>query len=48
MRLTLPYFRERRSGRYIIFSSSAGLLGIPGYARMFKHSDCYESMVVNH
>lgn len=49
MRLTLPYFRERRSGRYIIFSSSAGLLGIPGYARMFTDSTFFlEVNVVDH
>ncbi|RPB05814.1 NAD(P)-binding protein [Choiromyces venosus 120613-1] len=28
--LTLPYFRERGSGMYIVFSSTAGTLGIPG------------------
>ncbi|CUS11902.1 unnamed protein product [Tuber aestivum] len=28
--LTLPYFRERGSGMYIVFSSTAGTLGTPG------------------
>lgn len=27
---SLPYFRERQYGRYIIFSSIAGFSGIPG------------------
>ncbi|KAH8727715.1 hypothetical protein GQ44DRAFT_724782 [Phaeosphaeriaceae sp. PMI808] len=27
---SLPYFRERASGRYLIFSSTAGALGVPG------------------
>lgn len=26
----LPYFRERESGRYLIFSSTSGALGVPG------------------
>lgn len=41
MRLTLPCFRERQSGRYIIFSSPAGLLGIPGYGRMFLNPNFF-------
>jgi len=32
--LTLPYFRERGSGAYIVFSSTAGTLGIPGLGRI--------------
>jgi NAD(P)-dependent dehydrogenase (short-subunit alcohol dehydrogenase family) len=27
---TLPHFRQNRSGRYLIFSSTAGALGVPG------------------
>ena len=27
---SLPYFRERKEGRYLIFSSTAGSLGVPG------------------
>lgn len=27
---SLPYFRRRQSGRYIIFSSTSGSLGVPG------------------
>jgi NAD(P)-dependent dehydrogenase (short-subunit alcohol dehydrogenase family) len=27
---SLPHFRERRAGRYIIFSSTSGALGVPG------------------
>lgn len=27
---SLPYFRERESGRYLIFSSISGALGVPG------------------
>ncbi|KAH8689652.1 short chain dehydrogenase/reductase family protein [Talaromyces proteolyticus] len=27
---TLPHFRERSSGRYVIFSSTSGTLGVPG------------------
>jgi NAD(P)-dependent dehydrogenase (short-subunit alcohol dehydrogenase family) len=30
IQLSLPYFRKRGSGRYIIFSSTSGALGIPG------------------
>ena len=27
---SLPHFRERRTGRYLIFSSTSGALGVPG------------------
>lgn len=27
---TLPYFREQNAGRYLIFSSTSGALGVPG------------------
>ncbi len=27
---TLPHFRRNRSGRYLVFSSTAGALGVPG------------------
>jgi NAD(P)-dependent dehydrogenase (short-subunit alcohol dehydrogenase family) len=30
IQLSLPYFRERNNGRYLIFSSTAGALGVPG------------------
>lgn len=30
IQLSLPYFRQRQSGRYLIFSSTAGALGVPG------------------
>ncbi|RMD44377.1 hypothetical protein DV735_g666, partial [Chaetothyriales sp. CBS 134920] len=30
IQLTLPYFRQRRWGRYLIFSSTSGALGVPG------------------
>lgn len=30
LQLSLPYFRERESGRYLIFSSVSGALGVPG------------------
>lgn len=30
LQLTLPYFRTRRSGNYLLFSSTAGSVGIPG------------------
>ncbi|EWC48301.1 hypothetical protein DRE_02405 [Drechslerella stenobrocha 248] len=30
MHLTIPYFRKRKEGRYIIFSSTSGFLGLPG------------------
>ncbi|ODH44697.1 hypothetical protein ACO22_00774 [Paracoccidioides brasiliensis] len=30
LQLSLPYFRERRQGRYLIFSSTSGALGVPG------------------
>lgn len=28
--VTLPYFRERRTGRFIVFSSLHGVMGVPG------------------
>lgn len=30
IQLSLPYFRERGSGRYLVFSSTSGALGVPG------------------
>ncbi|KAK2743482.1 hypothetical protein FQN55_007253 [Onygenales sp. PD_40] len=30
LQCSLPYFRERRAGRYLIFSSTSGALGVPG------------------
>jgi NAD(P)-dependent dehydrogenase (short-subunit alcohol dehydrogenase family) len=30
IQLSLPYFREQGSGRYLIFSSTSGALGVPG------------------
>ena len=30
IQLSLPYFREREQGRYLIFSSTSGALGVPG------------------
>ena len=30
IQLSLPYFRKRESGRYLIFSSTSGALGVPG------------------
>ena len=30
IQLSLPYFRKRQSGRYLIFSSTSGSLGVPG------------------
>ncbi|KAL3424002.1 oxidoreductase [Phlyctema vagabunda] len=30
IQLTLPYFREQGAGRYLIFSSTSGALGVPG------------------
>jgi NAD(P)-dependent dehydrogenase (short-subunit alcohol dehydrogenase family) len=30
IQLSLPYFREMGAGRYLIFSSTAGALGVPG------------------
>ncbi|PLB49499.1 short chain dehydrogenase/reductase family protein [Aspergillus steynii IBT 23096] len=30
IQLSLPHFRERRTGRYLIFSSTSGALGVPG------------------
>jgi NAD(P)-dependent dehydrogenase (short-subunit alcohol dehydrogenase family) len=32
IQLSLPYFREREHGRYLIFSSTSGALGVPGSA----------------
>ena len=30
IQLSLPYFREREGGRYLVFSSTSGALGVPG------------------
>ena len=30
IQLSLPYFRKRQEGRYLIFSSTSGALGVPG------------------
>ncbi|KAK5047992.1 hypothetical protein LTR84_006182 [Exophiala bonariae] len=30
IQLSLPYFRKRQAGRYLIFSSTSGALGVPG------------------
>ncbi len=30
IQLSLPYFRQRQEGRYLIFSSTSGALGVPG------------------
>lgn len=30
IQLSLPYFREQQGGRYVIFSSTSGALGVPG------------------
>lgn len=30
IQLSLPHFREQQAGRYIIFSSTSGSLGVPG------------------
>jgi len=30
MHVTVPYFRKRKEGRYIMFSSTSGFLGFPG------------------
>lgn len=30
IQLSLPYFREQAAGRYLIFSSTSGALGVPG------------------
>lgn len=30
IQLSLPYFREQQNGRYLIFSSTSGALGVPG------------------
>ena len=30
IQLSLPYFRNRNAGRYLIFSSTSGALGVPG------------------
>lgn len=30
IQLSLPHFRERRAGRFLIFSSTSGALGVPG------------------
>ena len=33
---TLPYFRERGGGRYIVFSSLHGLISAPGLGRRYS------------
>ena len=49
IQLSLPHFRERRAGRYLIFSSTSGALGVPGLgsycASKYAVEELMESML---
>lgn len=38
IKAALPHFKAQKRGRFIIFSSIAGALGMPGLGRKFLHS----------
>lgn len=43
--LSLPYFRERNEGRYLIFSSTSGALGVPGLGPYCATKYAVEGMI---
>lgn len=49
LQLSLPYFRQRQQGRYLIFSSTSGALGVPGMgpycATKYAVEGLFESML---
>lgn len=45
IQLSLPYFRERNDGRYLIFSSTSGALGVPGLGPYCATKYAVEGMI---
>lgn len=45
IQLSLPYFRERNAGRYLIFSSTSGALGVPGLGPYCATKYAVEGMI---
>ena len=45
LQLTLPRFRERRAGRYLIFSSTSGALGVPGHGPFCASKYAVEGLI---
>lgn len=45
IQLSLPYFRERQEGRYLIFSSTSGALGVPGIGPFCATKNAVEGLV---
>lgn len=45
IQLSLPYFRERGDGRYLIFSSTSGALGVPGIGPFCATKNAVEGLV---
>lgn len=45
IQLSLPYFREQGAGRYLIFSSTSGALGIPGLGPFCATKYAVEGMI---
>ncbi|KAB8299974.1 hypothetical protein EYC80_000216 [Monilinia laxa] len=45
LQLSLPYFREQGAGRYLIFSSTSGALGVPGLGPYCATKYAVEGMI---
>ncbi|KAJ8064615.1 hypothetical protein OCU04_006942 [Sclerotinia nivalis] len=45
IQLSLPYFREQKAGRYLIFSSTSGALGVPGLGPYCATKYAVEGMI---
>ncbi|KAK6607037.1 short-chain dehydrogenase [Botrytis cinerea] len=45
IQLSLPYFREQGAGRYLIFSSTSGALGVPGLGPYCATKYAVEGMI---
>lgn len=45
IQLSMPYFRERQDGRYLIFSSISGALGVPGIGPFCATKNAVEGLV---
>lgn len=45
IQLSLPYFREQQGGRYLIFSSTSGSLGVPGLGPFCATKHAVEGLI---
>ena len=45
IQLSLPYFREQGAGRYVVFSSTSGALGVPGLGPYCATKYAVEGMI---